>query len=69
MPQIKLLDRHKVTVEERLKAEKLWEREHGATNGGTKKHLSQILTHAGKSTFSKGEKDLYREVGGLQKLE
>ena len=69
MPQIKLLDRHKVTVEERLKAEKLWEREHGAAAGATKKHMSQILTHAGKSTFSKGEKDLYREVGELKKLE
>lgn len=41
MPQIKLLDRHKVTVEERLKAEKLWEREHAAAGGhGTKKHSS-----------------------------
>ena len=69
MPQIKLLDRHKVTVEERLKAEKLWEREHGATAGSTKKHMSQILTHAGKSTFSKGEKDLYKEVGELRKLD
>ena len=68
MPQIKLLDRHKVTVEERLKAQKLWERDHvGAP--GTKKHMSQILTHAGKSTFSKGEKDLYREVGDLKKIE
>jgi hypothetical protein len=67
MPQIKLLDRHKVTVEERLKAEKLWEREHGTT--GTKKHMSQILSHAGKSTFSKGEKDLYRDVGELRKLD
>ena len=69
MPQIKLLDRHKVTVEERLKAEKLWEREHAGQVGATKKHLSQILTHAGKSTFSKGEKDLYRDVGELKKLE
>jgi hypothetical protein len=64
---VKLLDRHKVTVEERLKAEKLWEREHGTS--GTKKHMSQILTHAGKSTFSKGEKDLYKEVATLRRIE
>ena len=71
MPQIKLLDRHKVTVEERLKAQKLWERENmggagGVTAAGKK---SQILTHAGRSTFSKGEKDLYKEVGELRRAE
>lgn len=63
MPQIKLLDRHVVTLEERLKADKLFEQ----AAGGAKK--SNILTHAGKSTFSKGEKDLYKEVASLRRLE
>jgi len=37
MPMINLLDRHVITFEERLKADKLWEREHGNSGTSTKK--------------------------------
>lgn len=61
MPQVELLDRHVVTVEERIRAAKLFEE--AARKKGA-------ITHASKhSSFSKGEKDLYREVASLRKLE
>jgi len=61
MPQVELLDRHVVTVEERIRAAKLFEETSHKRAGG--------IPHAKHSTFSKGEKDLYREVAGLRKLE
>lgn len=69
MPQIKTLDRHIVTVAERIKAKKICEEEYGLSQGngpaalikdeGYKK--SKIKTDG----FSKGEKDLYKEYGGI----
>lgn len=68
MPQIKLLDRHAITVEERIKAEKIFGKEAvGATKKGSTANNSG--KGAGGSRFSLGEKDLYREVGTLRKLE
>ena len=61
MPQIELLDRHVVTIEERIRAAKLFE-ENSHKRGA-------VVPHFKHSTFSKGEKDLYREVAGLRKLE
>ena len=56
MPQIKILDRHKVTTIERTKADAL-------TSSPTKK--KSILSKAGQGImkgFSAGERDLYSEV-------
>lgn len=66
MPCIHLLDRHMVTIEERIKAEKMYEN----LNNFKAKDKKIHITKAGPSqTFSKGEKDLYREVGELRKIE
>ena len=64
IPQIELLDRHIITPEERLKADKMFE---VALSGSTKKHL--MVSKKAHSNFSKGEKDLYKEVGKLNKQE
>ena len=56
MPQIKILDRHKVTTIERTKAKAL-------TSSPTKK--KSLLSKAGQGImkgFSAGERDLYAEV-------
>ena len=50
-----------VTVEERLKAAKLFEQQGHAKHSHTFKGAA--------NSFSKGEKDLYREVGQLRDLE
>jgi Leucine-rich repeat len=68
MPMIKLLDRHIITFEERLKADKLWEREHGDQTT-KKKDQHQIIKPTPGQSFSKGERDLYREVDKLKALE
>lgn len=70
MPQVKTLDRHLVTVSERIKAKKLCEEEYGLTQGAgpvavTKKSMV-IKTKKGDG-FSKGEKDLYREQRHIEK--
>lgn len=62
MPQIKLLDRHTVTIEERIKAAKMFE-----TPTTTKR--SHTATKGVSGSFSKGEKDLYKEVATLRKLD
>ena len=59
MPQIKTLDRHKVTQIERTKAAALVD-----VPVMKKKAAKKLLTDEEKKMkgFSKGEKDLYREV-------
>ena len=59
MPHIKILDRHPVTVDERIKAQKL--------DPDYERQARQILVQKQKpikvsQAFSKGEKDLYKEV-------
>ena len=70
MPQIKTLDRHVVTVAERIKAKAVAEGEYNLTQG-TKKAAKVIdkgpvLPKRSKDGFSKGENDLYREYGQIQ---
>jgi len=65
MPQILTLDRHVVTVAERIKAKSLCESEYGLTQG-TKKAAKvidkgPIITKRKGNGFSQGETDLYRE--------
>jgi hypothetical protein len=76
MPSISLLDRHMVTPEERIKAAKLFETSPAAAL--SKSHSSKRNTTAPASTlkknnfgsgFSKGERDLYREVSTLRRHE
>ena len=60
MPQIQVLDRHPVTVEERIKAKKL-------DPGYDKKPKLQTKKAVPVSkAFSKGEKDLFKEVKEIQ---
>lgn len=60
MPQIKILDRHPITTEERIKASKLDpEYEKKLKKSGT---ISLQKTVRVSQAFSKGEKDLYEEV-------
>ena len=73
MPQIKTLDRHIVTVAERIKAKEICEREYGLNQGSkpapkSTKKVPQIIKGKGNG-FSKGEKDLYREFGDIKKRE
>ena len=58
MPQVRILDRHMVTLQERQKAEKIM-----ASTG--KKERKPRVPHASLALkgFSTGEKDLYKEVG------
>lgn len=58
MPQILVLDRHKVTLIERQKAAKLAEQEKQTYKKPTKKKASGLIEDPHKG-FSKGEKDLY----------
>ena len=62
MPQIKTLDRHKVTTIERTKAAALVDVPMARKNVGQK-----LLTEEEKKMkgFSKGEKDLYRAVAKI----
>ena len=66
MPQIKTLDRHKVTTIERTKAAALVD-----IPMAKKKNGQKLLTEEQKKMkgFSKGEKDLYREVNKLHQAE
>ena len=73
MPQIKTLDRHMVTIAERIKAKRVCEQEYGLFYG-TGPSAKKTAT-AGKKEkkaskgdgFSTGERDLYREYASLQK--
>lgn len=64
MPQIKTLDRHKVTHMERVKAAEL-------VDVHVKKEKQKVLTDEEKKLkgFSAGEKDLYKEVNGIKRAE
>ena len=65
MPQIKILDRHKVTQIERNKADELAEREaaEALRRSPTKKAKAGAAASGGAMKgFSAGEKDLYRNV-------
>jgi len=58
-PQLKVLDRHPITVDERIKAEKM--------DPNYERKASKIVKKEKKSVkvsqaFSKGEKDLYKEI-------
>ncbi|CDW81373.1 leucine rich repeat family protein [Stylonychia lemnae] len=64
MPQIKILDRHPITTEERIKASKLdpeYERKQAKFVQPTK-----IKPIPVSQAFSKGEKDLYKEVDQIK---
>ncbi len=63
MPQIKILDRHMVTLQERQKAEKLI-----VNQGKKEKKIRGPLDNKMKG-FSTGEKDLYKEIGQLKQRE
>lgn len=70
MPQVKTLDRHIVTVAERIKAKKICEEEYGLSQGaGIAAKTQKTFVNKSKkgNGFSTGEKDLYREFGTLQK--
>ena len=67
MPQIKILDRHKVTQIERTKAALLQDTSKVqalATKSPTKK--KPVQQNQATKGFSKGEKDLYRDVGKIK---
>ena len=68
MPQVKTLDRHVVTVAERIKAKKICEQEYGLSYGGrSTKTNKATIPLPNKVGFSTGEKDLYMEFGRLKK--
>ena len=65
------MDRHIVTVAERIKAKKICEEEYGLSQGNGP---AAVLKDDGfkmkklkTDGFSKGERDLYTEFGGIQK--
>jgi len=72
MPQIKTLDRHIVTVAERITAKKLCEEEYGLSQGSgpvavtTTKQIKPKKVRKGDG-FSAGERDLYGEYSRIQK--
>ena len=64
MPQIQILDRHPITTEERLKAAKLDpEYERKQAKFVQPKKIKPIPV---SQAFSKGEKDLYKEVDQIK---
>jgi hypothetical protein len=65
MPQIKILDRHMVTLQERQKAQKVVAAYHGKRE---KKQRKPPVDEKSKG-FSTGEKDLYREIGNINRRE
>jgi hypothetical protein len=71
MPQIKTLDRHIVTVAERIKAKQICEEEYGLSQGNGPAAVIRDDGFKPKKIktdgFSKGERDLYREFGGIQR--
>jgi Leucine-rich repeat len=68
MPQVKLLDRHMVTLEERLKAAKLFENTPVSGNSHSKRGQTAPKPN-NNGSFSKGERDLYKNVAQLKKLD
>ena len=64
MPQIKILDRHMVTLQERQKADKI-------ANEANKKKERKFQPPVDKKTkgFSKGEKDLYKAISKINMRE
>jgi len=70
MPQVKILDRHMVTVAERIKAKRICEEDYGLSQGSgpvAKKQKGAKLARVKGDGFSTGERDLYREHGQIQK--
>jgi hypothetical protein len=71
MPQIKTLDRHVVTVAERIKAKRICENEYGLNQGAKKaavvRDKGPIISKKVGNGFSTGEKDLYRAMETLEK--
>ena len=65
MPQIKILDRHMVTLQERQKAEKIMAE---SNKKRERKPLTAPFDNKMKG-FSKGEKDLYREIERINNRE
>ena len=71
MPQIKTLDRHIVTVAERIKAKEICENEYGLNQGSKKAAVisnkqPKLVKYRGDG-FSKGERDLYNAHNTLEK--
>lgn len=64
MPQIEVLDRHRVTLQERQKAAKMAEQSTQKYRP-KKKAMAGVEAHKYKG-FSNGEKDLYKEVSSLK---
>jgi len=68
---VKTLDRHVVTVAERIKAKVVCEEEYGLSygsgpaskKGGDKAKLAKVKGDG----FSRGERDLYQQHGKIQK--
>lgn len=70
MPQIKTLDRHIVTVAERIKAKRICEDEYGLSQGsGMAAKAAETFKSVKKKTdgFSNGERDLYKEFGTIER--
>jgi hypothetical protein len=67
MPQILTLDRHIVTVAERIKAKHICEIDYGLTQGSKKapKSTAKVpeIIKGKKNAFSKGENYLYYDYG------
>ena len=67
---MKVLDRHVVTVAERIKAKLICEKEYNLVQGNGKapvvRDTGPKITKKTGNGFSKGEKDLYREYGQIQ---
>lgn len=61
MPQIKILDRHMVTLQERQKAEKIMATQNAKKERKRPANPDDLKTKG----FSKGEKDLYRAIGKI----
>ena len=62
MPQLKILDRHIITVAERIKAKKICEEEYGLSYGAKAAKTQETFVNKNKkgNGFSTGEGDLYR---------
>jgi len=71
MPWINTLDRHVVTVAERIKAKKICEEEYGLSQGSgpvaKKADKGSKLQKVRNNGFSKGENDLYKEFGQIKR--
>ena len=65
------MDRHVVTVAERIKAKAICEKEYNLVQGNGKapvvRDTGPKITKKTGNGFSKGEKDLYKEYGDIQK--